>query len=177
MEALMAHLLGLGHKRLAFIGGGFGEGSLLGDIGERRAAFLDLMAAAGLPVNDGYLCEIKNSLSGGATAFGSLMSRPVPPTAIFASTDLLAIGALHAAGRMGMTVPGDVSIVGFDDLPMAEYANPALTTVRMPMAEMAAVGVGAAIDKAAGEEAPVVQLLAPSLVVRESSGPPRDQAG
>jgi DNA-binding LacI/PurR family transcriptional regulator len=176
MEALMSHLLGLGHKRMAFIGGGFGEGRLLGDIGERRAAFLELMAAANLPVPDGYVCEIKNNLSGGATAFESLMNLPVRPTAIFASTDLLAIGALHAAGRMGLSVPRDVSIVGFDDLPMAEYTNPALTTVRQPMAEMAAVGVGAAIDKDRAEGAAVVQLLVPSLVVRESSGRPPDSA-
>jgi DNA-binding LacI/PurR family transcriptional regulator len=174
MEALMSHLLGLGHKRMAFIGGGFGEGRLLGDIGERRAAFLELMAAANLPVPDSYVCEIKNNLSGGATAFESLMNLPVRPTAIFASTDLLAIGALHAAGRMGLSVPRDVSIVGFDDLPMAEYTNPALTTVRQPMAEMAAVGVGAAIDKDRAEGAAVVQLLVPSLVVRESSGRPPD---
>jgi DNA-binding LacI/PurR family transcriptional regulator len=176
MEALMSHLLGLGHKRMAFIGGGFGEGRLLGDIGERRAAFLELMAAANLPVPDSYVCEIENNLSGGATAFESLMNLPVRPTAIFASTDLLAIGALHAAGRMGLSVPRDVSIVGFDDLPMAEYTNPALTTVRQPMAEMAAVGVGAAIDKDRAEGAAVVQLLVPSLVVRESSGPPPDSA-
>ena len=176
VEALLGHLLGLGHKRLAFIGGGFGEGLLLGDIGERRAAFLDLMAAAGLPVNDGYIREIKNNLSGGATAFESLMKLPVRPTAILASTDLLAIGAIHSAGRMGMTVPGDISIVGFDDLPMAEYTNPALTTVRQPMAAMAAVGVGAAIDNNGGEEAPEVKLLVPSLIVRESSGPPPSDA-
>jgi DNA-binding LacI/PurR family transcriptional regulator len=176
MGALMDHLLGLGHKRLAFIGGGFGEGRLLGDIGERRAAFLELMAAADLPIYDGYMCEIKNNLSGGASAFESLMSLPVRPTAIFASTDLLAIGALHAAGRMGMTVPRDVSIVGFDDLPMAEYTNPALTTVRQPMADMAAAGVRAAIDEAGGADAPVFQVLAPALVLRESSGPPPSSA-
>ena len=99
------------------------------------------------------------------------MRLPARPTAIFASTDVLAIGALHAADRMGMSVPRDVSIVGWDDLPMAEFANPALTTVRQPMAEMAAVGVGAAIDND-GTTAPVVRLLVPSLVVRESSGPP-----
>jgi DNA-binding LacI/PurR family transcriptional regulator len=100
------------------------------------------------------------------------MNLPVPPTAILASTDLLAIGAIHAAGRMGKMVPRDVSIVGFDDLPMAEYTNPALTTVRQPMAEMAAVGVRAAIDMAESGGVPIVQLLEPSVIVRESSGPP-----
>jgi len=171
IEALMRHLRGLGHERLAFIGGSFSEGRLLGDIGERRAAFLELMAEADLPVPDGYVREVKNNLGGGATAFEALMRLPVRPTAILASTDALAIGALHAADRMGMSVPRDVSIVGFDDLPMAEYTNPALTTVRQPRAEMAAVGVGAAIDND-GTTTPVVRLLVPSLVVRESSGPP-----
>jgi DNA-binding LacI/PurR family transcriptional regulator len=172
VAGLLRHLIGLGHKRIAFVGGGFREGRLLGDIGERRAAFLELMADAGLPIHDNYLCEVENSLRGGAAAFESLTILPVPPTAILASTDLLAIGAMHAAGRVSMMVPRDVSIVGFDDLPMAEYTNPGLTTVRQPMAEMAAVGVGAAIDRGGTEGSAVVQLLTPSLVVRESSGPP-----
>ncbi len=176
VAGLLAHLTDLGHKRIAFVGGGFSEGRLLGDIGERRAAFLDLMADAGLPILDNYICEVENNLRGGAASFEALMNLPVPPTAILASTDLLAIGAIHAAGRMNMMVPRDVSIVGFDDLPMAEYTNPALTSVRQPMAEMAAVGVRAAIDIAGPGGAPVVQLLAPSVVVRESSGPPPDSA-
>ena len=173
---LLQHLIGLGHKRIAFVGGGFSEGRLLGDIGERRAAFIEMMSDAGLPIHDNYLCEVENKLRGGAAAFEALMTLPVPPTAILASTDLLAIGAIHAAGHSGMMVPRHVSIVGFDDLPMAEYTNPGLTTVRQPMAEMAAVGVKAAIDRAEPGGAPVVQLLAPSIVVRESSGPPLDVA-
>jgi DNA-binding LacI/PurR family transcriptional regulator len=176
VTGLLKHLIGLGHKRIAFVGGGFSEGRLLGDIGERRAAFIEVMADAGLPIVDNYLCEVENNLRGGAASFEALMNLPVPPTAILASTDLLAIGAIHAAGRLGMMVPRDVSIVGFDDLPMAEYTNPALTSVRQPMAEMAAVGVRAAIDMAGPGGAPVVQLLEPSVIVRESSGPPFDPA-
>ncbi len=173
---LLEHLIGLGHKRIAFVGGGFSEGLLLGDIGERRAAFIEVMSDAGLPTHDDYLCEVENNLGGGAAAFEALMNLAVPPTAILASTDILAIGAIHAAGRAGIMVPRDVSIVGFDDLPMAEYTNPGLTTVRQPMAEMAAVGVKAAIDTAEPGEAPFVQLLAPSVVVRKSSGPVPDVA-
>jgi len=172
MIGMVDHLLGLGHSRFAFIGGGFGGGPLLGDIGERRAAFIERLIAAGLPIADGCVCEIENKMSGGATAFESLMRLPARPTAVVASTDVLAVGALHAASRMGLTVPRDVSIVGFDDMLMAEYTNPALTTVRQPIAEMAAVAVGAAIDAAGGEDAPMVHMLVPSLVVRASSGPP-----
>lgn len=172
MIGMVDHLLGLGHTRFAFIGGGFGGGRLLGDIGERRAAFLERMIAANLPVADGCVCQVENKMSGGATAFESLMRLPARPTAVVASTDVLAVGALHAASRMGLAVPGDVSIVGFDDMLMAEYTNPALTTVRQPIAELAAVAVGAAIDEAGGEDAPMVHMLVPSLVVRASSGPP-----
>jgi DNA-binding LacI/PurR family transcriptional regulator len=169
---LMAHLLGLGHRRVAFIGGTFWEGRELLDIVERRAAFLDRMAEAGLKVPDEYVCDARNDLNGGAEALEYLMQLPVRPTAVVASTDVLAIGALHAAGNLGLNIPADLSIVGFDDLPMAEYTNPALTTVRMPMAEMAAVGVGAAIDTESAAATPAVQVLAPTLVLRDSSGPP-----
>jgi DNA-binding LacI/PurR family transcriptional regulator len=72
---------------------------------------------------------------------------------------------------MGVHVPGQVSIVGFDDLPMAEYTVPSLTTVSMPIAQMAAAAVKAAIDEGQDSEATALQILTPTLVVRESSGP------
>ena len=105
------------------------------------------------------------------------MALPERPTAIVASTDVLAIGALHAACRMGLDVPGEVSIVGFDDLPMAEYTTPSLTTVRMPIAEMAVAGVQAAVGEGEDREAAALQILTPTIVVRGSSGPARVAAG
>lgn len=167
---LMDHLLGLGHRRIAFVGGVFPEGRLIGDIGERRAAFLERAAADGLETPEGYVRDARNTLSGGAGALRELFALPEPPTAVIASTDLLAIGALHAACHLGIDVPGGVSVVGFDDLPMAEYTTPALTTVRMPIAEMAAAGVKAAIDEEQDREAKL-QILRPTIVIRESSGP------
>ena len=170
LNGLMDHLLGLGHRRIAFVGGVFVEGRLIGDIGERRAAFLERAAAEGLETPDGFVRDARNTLSGGSGALRELMQLPVRPTAIIASTDVLAIGALHAASRMGLQVPGQISIVGHDDLPMAEYTTPALTTVRMPIAEMAAAGVKAAIGDSSGSEATPLQILTPKVVVRESSG-------
>jgi DNA-binding LacI/PurR family transcriptional regulator len=170
---LMDHLLGLGHRKIAFIGGAFIEGQLIGDIGERRVAFLERAAAEGLEAPEGFVRDAQNTLHGGAGALEELMALPQRPTAIVASTDVLAIGALHAACHMGLDVPGEISIVGFDDLPMAEYTTPALTTVRMPMAEMAAAGVKAAVDEGEDREATTVQILKPTVVVRESSGPAR----
>jgi DNA-binding LacI/PurR family transcriptional regulator len=170
VNSLMDHLLGLGHRRIAFVGGIFLEGRLIGDIGERRAAFLERAAAEGLETPDGFVRDARNTLGGGAGAFRELMTLPTRPTAVVASTDVLAIGALHAASHMGLDVPGEVSVVGFDDLPMAEYTTPSLTTVCMPIAQMAAAGVKAAIDESEDGQASILEILTPVLVVRESSG-------
>jgi DNA-binding LacI/PurR family transcriptional regulator len=172
MNLLLDHLIGLGHQRIAFLSGGFAEGRLLGDIGERRGAFIDRLAAERIDAPAAYMREAPNTMKGGAEAFDVLMQLPVRPTAIVASTDVLATGALHAAYRAGIAVPDDVSIAGFDDLPLAAFTNPPLTTVRNPTAEMARVGVRVAIDAIDERESPALQVIAPVLVARESSGPP-----
>ena len=177
VDLLMDHLLGLGHRKIAFIGGVFVEGRLIGDIGERRVAFLERAAAEGLETPDGFVRDARNTLGGGAGALEALMALPERPTAIVASTDVLAIGTLHAACHMGLDVPGEISVVGFDDLPMAEYTTPALTTIRMPMAEMAAAGVKAAVGEDGDREPMTLQLFKPTIVVRESSGPAPDRGG
>jgi DNA-binding LacI/PurR family transcriptional regulator len=170
-DALMSHLLELGHRKIAFIGGAFVEGRLIGDIGERRAAFLERAAAEGLELPEGFVSDAQNTYAGGSGAFRKLMSLPDRPAAVMASTDVLAIGALHAAGELGLAVPGDVSIVGFDDLPISEYTTPALTTVCMPIAEMAQAGVKAAVDDDSDRESVPLQILKPRIMIRASSGP------
>jgi DNA-binding LacI/PurR family transcriptional regulator len=173
INSLMDHLLGLGHRRIGFIGGAFVGGRLIGDIGERRNAFLDRTAAEGLSTPHDYVRDARNNLAGGAGALRELMALPEPPTAIMASTDLLAIGALHEVRLMGLEVPGDVSVVGFDDLPMAAYTTPSLTTVRMPFAAIAAAAVTAAIDEQEDRDAVTLQILKPRICVRDSTGPMR----
>ena len=171
IDGLLDHLLGLGHRRIAFIGGAFQEGPLIGDIGERRVTFLDRLAREGLEIPDGYVRDAQNTFAGGAGAFEALMQRPDRPTAVVASTDVLAIGALHNASHLGLSVPGDVSIVGFDDLPIAEFTTPSLTTACMPIAEMAAAGVKAAIGEDKDGAAVTIQIMRPQIVIRGSSGP------
>lgn len=171
---LMDHLLGLGHRRIAFVGGVFVEGRRIGDIGERRAAFLARAAAEGLETPEAYIRDARNTLSGGSGALRELIALSEPPTAIIASTDVLAIGALHAASHMNLDVPGRMSIVGFDNLPMAEFTTPSLTTVCMPIAEMAAAGVKAAIDEGLDREVTTLQILRPTIILRESSGAARN---
>jgi DNA-binding LacI/PurR family transcriptional regulator len=174
--SLIDHLVGLGHRRFAFIGGSFSfaGGRALGDIKERQIAFAEGLAMHGIEVETAYIQDAQNNYAGGASGFEALMALPEPPTAVLASTDTLAIGALRAAQRLGLKVPDDVSIVGFDDLQLAEHTNPPLTTVRQPMSEMAAAAVRAAIDEASDpmhHAEHVVECLEPTLVVRESSGP------
>lgn len=170
IHAALDHLTSLGHARVALI-----AGRLLGDIQARRAAYLEYMQTAGLAVPDPYVRAASNDAAWGATAMESLMRLEEPPTAVLATTDLLALGALHAAQGMGLRVPQDVSVVGFDDIPMAAFAVPSLTTVRMPVAAMAATAVRIAIDEsggAASNDAWPVHVLRPDLVVRDSVGPP-----
>ncbi|MGZ6267222.1 MAG: LacI family DNA-binding transcriptional regulator [Candidatus Limnocylindrales bacterium] len=175
--SLIHHLMELGHRSFGFIGGSFlfAGGRALGDIRERHTAFLEVLADHGIEVGPEYVQGVHNNYAGGASGFEALMALPNPPTAVLASTDMLAIGALRAAQKLGLRVPEDVSVVGFDDLPMAEHTTPPLTTSRQPISEMAAVAVGAAIDEASddltGRASAVFECLEPTLVIRESSGP------
>jgi DNA-binding LacI/PurR family transcriptional regulator len=162
--AVIDHLVAFGHRRIAFSGP-----NRLGDIAEREDAFQAAAHAHDLALPSEYRVEAANTYRGGAQAFDRLMDLPQPPTAIVASTDVIAMGMLHAAERRGLAVPADISITGFDDIPEAEYTVPGLTTVRMPVEAM----IRAAADLAIGSDEMLDPhpVLEPELVVRASSGP------
>jgi DNA-binding LacI/PurR family transcriptional regulator len=104
-----------------------------------------------------------------------LLDLPEPPTAVSASTDLSAVGVLHAAYRLGRNVPSELSVVGWDDLTIAAYTIPGLTTLRMPTHDMVAEGVRLAVELARDASAsgePTVKFFEPTLIVRESTAPP-----
>lgn len=102
----------------------------------RYGAFRQAMEEAGLPVPSDYVVEGDWSYESGQRAIRSLLELPVPPTAVFAANDTIAIGALEAAEEMGRQVPGDIAIVGFDDIPEAQWVRPKLTTVAQYPSEM-----------------------------------------
>ena len=165
IAAIVDHLVDLGHERIAFAGP-----KRLGDITEREEAFVASLHGHGLDTPAHYRVETANTYDGGEDAFERLMALAEPPTAVVAPTDVIAIGMLHGALRRGLEVPGDVSITGFDDIPVAEFSVPGLTTVRMPTAAM----IGAAVDLAIGPEevhGDIHPVLEPELVVRGSTGP------
>ena len=167
-------LTAVGHRRIAFI-----AARPTGDIQARRQAYLQYMDAAALTVPAAYVPTHMNDPDWGATAMEALLRLPEPPSAVVAATDLLAIGALHGAYRAGVRVPDDVSVVGFDDIPLAAFTVPSLSTVQMPVAEMAAAAIRIAIDEnGRGDDGGVrpEEVIAPRLVVRDSIGPPASRS-
>jgi DNA-binding LacI/PurR family transcriptional regulator len=165
--AALDHLVELGHSRIAFIGG-----RPLGDIRERRTAYVEYLDERGIEFPDEYVQNVSNDPSGGDAALRALVALDQPPTAVVCTTDHLATGVLHAAADLGIDVPGALSVVGFDDIPIASYTVPSLTTVHMPVNEMTAVAARLAMDEPEdGAGPPENVVVSPSLVVRRSTGP------
>lgn len=160
------HLLGLGRQRIAFLGG---TDARCPEFALRHAGLADAMRAAGVALDPARQVDADNSEIDGAAAARRLLERGVDFDAVFAASDLIAIGAARALEAAGGDVPGEVSVVGFDDIPAASYVSPALTTVRQDTARASELLVRNLVKIIEGE--PVEStLLAPSLVVRESCG-------
>jgi DNA-binding LacI/PurR family transcriptional regulator len=169
IRAVMDHLIELGHRRIAFVGG-----RRLGDIREREEAYLAGLDLIGEPVRDGYLQYATNDANGGSLALAAILDLAERPTAVVASTDVLAMGVLFEAHARGLRVPDDLSVTGFDDIPLAAFSIPTLTTLRMPIREMVGAAVGMLIDGQLDPAQPSAwprPIFAPSLVVRTSTGP------
>ena len=163
------HLLGLGHRRIAVIGGPVAMLCSRARISGYSAA----LAAAGIEVDPALIRHGNFLHLGGYQAARELFELADPPTAIFAGSDEQAFGVAEAARVTGRRIPEDLSVVGFDDLPISRWFSPPLTTVRQPLAEMgrtAAAMLAAMID---GREPHGRQVeLATELVVRSSTAPP-----
>ena len=162
------HLVELGHQRIAFL-----QGGRTGDGIERRDAYLQTMRDRGLQVPDEYVQVADNAFADAALAMDRLLRLPRRPTAVLASTDVAAIGALKAASQAGLRVPHDLSLVGFDDIPLAEFVIPSLTTVRQPIDQIARASLQQVLKLIGGAQPKTRrQTLLPSLVIRDSTAPP-----
>src|SRR4029453_12207956 len=169
VQQAVAHLVELGHKHMAFISGPLD----LHSARTRRQAFLDGVRQHGLLPERRLVREGTHTADGGHKAMVSLLRLTRRPTAVVASNDWTAIGALRAIHAAGLRVPEDISLVGFDDIPLASYTNPALTTVRMSAAGVGATAFQALFQLIGGErlEGDVYQV-ATKLIVRESTAKP-----
>ncbi len=180
------HLLTLGHRRFGVISFGLGPEHASGFadaprqqtatfhvVAERLRGYAAAIAAAGLPWSPVavYTCEVNTREAGREAALALLAGAP-RPTALLAMSDQYALGALDAARTLGLAVPGDLSIVGFDDIAEAALAQPALTTIRQDHHEKGLRAGRLLIAQLRGEEAPALTLLPTAFVARDSTGAP-----
>jgi LacI family transcriptional regulator len=163
------HLLDLGHRRIAYLGGPAAAACNQA----RMQGYRGAMEAGGAPVPDEYARTGRFSYEHGVAGGAALLDLPEPPTAVFAGSDETALGVIEAARVRGLRIPEDLSVVGFDDTPVARLAAPPLTTVRQPLREMGAIAVRTALRLVAGERVDFHHVeLATELVVRQSTAPP-----
>lgn len=167
--AATRHLTDLGHRRIAVISGPSAVLCSRARVDGYRSA----LEGAGLPIDPELVRWGTFHTDAGYAHTLELLRLPNRPTAIFAGSDYQALGVIRAAAELGLRVPQDLSIVGYDDLPIAEWINPSLTTVRQPLTEMASHATHMLIDLSEGREprSRRVELMT-DLVVRSSTAPP-----
>jgi len=167
------HLVELGHRKIAIITGN----RELACSQERLDGYLASLVRAGINPRNEFIAYGNFEISGGYRAACIMLDHPDPPTAIFAGSDLQAYGVYQAAHERGLRIPEDLSVIGFDDVPMCEWVAPNLTTIRQPLEEMARQGVRMALAMAYQDARPsdTKLELATTLVLRGSTAPPQGQ--
>ncbi len=170
MAEVTREVIALGHQRLAMISA---ETDHNERARERIRGARDVLADAGLDAAALPVIETGNRLDGGAEAFARLMQADPPPTAILCGNDVLAIGAMARAREMGMLIPGDISITGFDDLEIARFTFPPLTTVRAPHQEMGREAAKMLVRMVRGETPDQPAPLETTVRMRGTLGPPK----
>lgn len=164
------YLLDLGHRRIGFISGAMDLGCSIDRLGGYSVALTDF----NIPVDPMLIRTGDFYRPQGFAAAYDLLGLPQPPTAIFASNDEMAFGAMEAARVRGLRIPDDVSVVGFDDIYQASLVHPALTTVRQPMEQMGRNATRMLLDLIADPEKQMGRVTLPTtLVVRESCSTPK----
>lgn len=164
------HLIALGHTQIAHIAGPLPEQMSELRLQGYRAA----MQAAGLPIPSAYEQRGDYLLGSGKRLCRTLMALPKPPTAIFAANDEMAFGVIAAAHELGLSVPGDLSVVGFDDIYLSEAFQPPLTTISQPRADVGRAAMTVLLDILDGKGAPSTPLVLPTtLQIRGSTAAPR----
>jgi LacI family transcriptional regulator, repressor for deo operon, udp, cdd, tsx, nupC, and nupG len=166
-ELAVSHLVALGHRRIGFISGPSRFTPVQRKIDGYRAAMERLVGSTG-PELDALISLSLFGVEGGDAASTKLLDAGA--TAIISGSDLMALGAVRAARRRGLSVPGDLSVVGFDDSPLTAFTDPPLTTLRQPVGPMAVAAVRALVDEINGHAAPRSEyVFRPELVVRGST--------
>lgn len=169
--AAARHLIESGHRRIAYIGGP----ADLTTVTERRAGFVAAMRSAGLLVDPELVAMGSFAAEASRLATHRFLGLPRPPTAIFASSDYIAIGAFTALREAGRAIPDDISLVGFDDMPIGALLTPPLTAVRQPVETLGRLGFQTLFALLNGEPAAPLTRLPVELIRRHSVGAPKER--
>jgi len=162
------YLAGLGHTRIAYITGDPDHAA----VANRFRGYQEGLRDSGLEFSDRLVVAGDNSFDSGARCAEKLLKRKPPPTAIFAANDDMAAGVLRVANRLGIGVPEQLSIAGFDDIPLARQVEPALTTVRQPLVRMAAKATSMLTMRNGDSKDDATAAVIPATIkIRESTGP------
>lgn len=167
------HLIDLGHRSIGIIAGpGYASSARLRTEGYRQA-----MAEAGLPIDPAWIAPSTFGIEAGSRAAEALLALNPRPTAIFAMNDNTAVGAMSAILRLGLTVPGDISLVGYNDIALVSLLPTPLTTVRVPFDQIASAALDLLADRIAGRDpaSGVVRAAAPTLIPRRSTASVRER--
>ena len=167
IAGMVAALVGLGHRRIAFLAGP----ATLYVTHQRLEGYRRGLDAAGIGYDERLVVRTGFNREAGALGVDSLLAGDASFTAVFAANDLLALGALQRLAELGIDVPGDVSVAGFDDIATASMATPGLSTVRLPLHEIGRRAFGYAEQVLAGSD-PAPEVLPTELVLRGSTGRP-----
>jgi len=164
------YLYSLGHTRMAFVG----HHSTLGPISERRKTFVESIAHCS-PTAQTHIVAGTDGLEGGRQAARELLSSGFHPTSIICVNDFMAVGVLRELRERGVRVPEDISVTGFDNIKLAEFCSPALTTAHIPREQIGQIIFENLVpDAKKGQLAGREILIEPELVIRESTGPARN---
>jgi DNA-binding LacI/PurR family transcriptional regulator len=167
------HLIDLGHRVIGCITNAPFDYAAAR---ERRDGYLEALAAAGIPVDNGLVAQANFDAASGRQSMATLLQRG-DVTAVFAASDVVAFGAMAAIREAGLRVPDDISVVGFDDIPLAAYFDPPLTTVRLPAHDLGRAAGTALLDLINGRAVEARTLLPTTFVIRSSTRQLRRPAG
>ena len=163
------HLIELGHKRIGIVSGWMDMISAR----ERLEGFKAALVDCGLPLDPNLIFEGDFTQSSGFNGASRFLNSPNPPTAVFASNDVAAMGVIEAARACGLRIPRDLSVIGFDDIPLAALANPRLTSIRQPLQEMGRIATQMLLKAINNPEEPASSVILPTeLIIRETTASP-----
>ncbi|MFG2962659.1 LacI family DNA-binding transcriptional regulator [Streptomyces sp. NPDC048288] len=170
---LVTHLAGLGHRRIGLVAGLPG----LSTTGERIAGYRQGLAAAGLPLDERLVVPGNSESDGAGEATATLLSLPVPPTALVTANNAMTIGALRALRARGLSVPDDIALCCFDDFAWADLFSPRLTAIAQPSREIGAEAVQVLLERLASPDRPARTVRLPCAFVHRTSCGCREESG